>query len=77
MKRISLKSGVLHIETPLGIVNITVGLRDERGARVESISTIPNNYAGECKVSLDGYSNTRFIEQTDAEFEATHKRGAK
>lgn len=69
MKTIVLRKGKLHIETPLGIVNITVGLTDSRGARVDSIAVTPNAYAGERKVSLDGYSNTRLIEQTEAEYE--------
>lgn len=53
---------VLHIETPLGIVNIRVGLSDSRGRRVESIEVIPNRYKGEPKVLRSGYANTRLIE---------------
>lgn len=54
--------GPLHVETPLGIVNIYVGLRDATGRRVERIEVIPNNYAGEPKVTRSGYANTRLIE---------------
>jgi hypothetical protein len=35
--------GCLHIETPLGIVNIRVGLADMRGREVESIEIMPEN----------------------------------
>ena len=38
----------IHIETPLGIVNIYPGLHDQRGRRVDAIEMIPNDrYAGE------------------------------
>ena len=53
--------GLLHVETPLGIVNITVGLRDRTGRAVDSIEVIPNNYAGEPKVIRRGYCNTRLV----------------
>lgn len=52
-------SDILHVETPLGIVNIHVGLHDTRGRRVESVTFRPNDYAGERKVRLIG---TRFVE---------------
>jgi hypothetical protein len=54
---------LLHIETDLGIINIRVGLIDTEGRRVESIEIIRNNYAGEPKVTLDGYTNSRLIEE--------------
>lgn len=53
---------LLHVETPLGIVNIRVGLVDAEGRRVNAVEIIPNNYAGEPVVSLDGYSSSRMIE---------------
>lgn len=56
------KDRTLHVETPLGIVNIMVGLHDPEGNRVDAISITPNNYAGEPKVRLDGYHNSRLIE---------------
>lgn len=46
------KDDVLHIETPLGIVNIYVGLTDIQGRRTERVEYIPNNYAGEPKINL-------------------------
>lgn len=68
MKTIILRKGILHVETPLGIVNIRVNLSNNQGERVDSIECLPNNYAGEPKVRLDGYSNTRMIEQTEEDF---------
>jgi hypothetical protein len=62
MKSLSHRKGLLHIETPLGIVNITLGLHDRRGRAVESIEVIPNRYAGEQKVVRSGYANTRLIQ---------------
>lgn len=56
------RDNLLHVETPLGIVNITVGLSDSRGRRVESIQVIPANGSGDPKVIRRGYSNTRLIE---------------
>lgn len=53
---------LLHVETPLGIVNIRTGLRDMHGCRVDSIEIIPNRYAGEPPVTLDGFSNSRLVE---------------
>ena len=55
MKRITWKNPdkVLHIETPLGIINIRVGLEDVEGRSVEAIEIIPNNFAGEPKVAVD------------------------
>ena len=67
MKTISLtsksKDHLLHIETDLGIINIRVGLTDTNGQRVESVEIIPNGYAGEPPVTVDGYKNTRLIEK--------------
>mgnify|MGYP001619006891 CR=1 FL=1 len=62
MRTISLRKGCLHVETPLGIVNITVGLSDTEGRRVESIETIACQCHGEPKVIRRGYGNTRLIE---------------
>ena len=33
---------IIHIETPLGIVNIRLGLRDKDGREVEAIEAIPD-----------------------------------
>jgi hypothetical protein len=62
MKTVSLKNGLLHVETPLGIVNITVGLTDRIGRRVESIEVIAPRLSGEKKIIRRGYYNTRLIE---------------
>jgi len=62
MKIVQLYTGVLHVETPLGIVNIRVGLTDMRGRAVESIQVIPDGHAGEKKIIRRGYSNTRLIQ---------------
>lgn len=47
MKRIIHKArgreNLLHIETPLGIVNITVGLTASDGADVDSIEILPDD----------------------------------
>lgn len=59
MKSISHRRGILHVETPLGIVNIHVGLTDRRGRPVEAVSMLPNRYAGEPKVIVNG---SRFIQ---------------
>jgi hypothetical protein len=54
---------MLHIETPLGIVNITVGLRDCKGRRVDSIEVIPDSVEMWGKrIRRSGYGNTRLIE---------------
>jgi hypothetical protein len=67
MKRIShggprTRDHTLHIETPLGIVNIRTDMHDFQGRRVESISFVPNRYAGEPEVAVDGHMNTRLVE---------------
>ena len=63
MKRIVAKNGELvHIETPLGIINIRAGLSDQKGRKVDSIEILKNEYVGENKVRLDGYVNSRLIE---------------
>ena len=61
MKTVNLKNGILHVETPNGIVNIRVGLTDMKGRSVDSIEVIPDRFAGENKVRRSGYANTRLI----------------
>lgn len=63
MKTVTHRAGILHVETPLGIVNIHVGLRNEAGQRVEAIELIPNRYAGEPTVTVEG---SRFVEAPHA-----------
>lgn len=62
MKRLSIRKGLLHVETPLGIINIRVGLQDVKGRNVESIEVIPSCYVGEPKIWRSGYANTRLIQ---------------
>ena len=63
MKTISLKAGTLHVETPLGIVNVRVGLTDAHGRRVDSIAVIPDaDEPGKQKVIRRGWHNTRLVE---------------
>ena len=57
------RSDGLHIETPLGIVNIRHKLQMRDGSRVVSIEVIPNAYPNERPVRLDGFTNTRLVEQ--------------
>lgn len=59
MKRVNIRKGLLHVETPLGIVNIYVGLTDRRGRKVETIEMIPTALAGEPMVVVQG---RRFIQ---------------
>lgn len=61
IQRVTVKRGtrIVHVETPLGIVNIHVGLSDARGRRVENVQMRPNQYAGEPKVTVRG---CRFVE---------------
>lgn len=54
MKRVVHRRGILHVETPLGIVNIHVGLHDRNSREVEAVQMLPNNYAGESKVVVRG-----------------------
>ena len=52
----------LHIETPLGIVNIRHKL-GSNSSRIVSIEILPNRYVNEPSVKLDGFSNNRLVEQ--------------
>jgi hypothetical protein len=58
------RTELLHVETPLGIVNIYVGLTDTEGRRVERIEIIPNDFAGEPKVLVEGVRSIRLVEET-------------
>lgn len=68
MRTITLRAGanVLHIETPNGIVNIRVGLRDRLGRAVDSVQCIPDEYAGEPKVRRYGPANVRMVRMKGA-----------
>lgn len=54
MRTVTHRRGILHVETPLGIVNIHVGLNDRRGRRVEAVLMRGNNYSGEPLVKVVG-----------------------
>jgi hypothetical protein len=62
MKTATLKSGLLHVETPLGVINIRVGLTDSTGRRVDSVTVTPDEIMGDKKIIRRGYYNTRMIE---------------
>jgi hypothetical protein len=62
MKTVSLKNGLLHVETPLGVINIRVGLVDSTGRRVDSVTVTPDEIIGDKKIIRRGYYNTRMIE---------------
>ncbi|MBI3248848.1 MAG: hypothetical protein HYZ50_20285 [Deltaproteobacteria bacterium] len=47
---------LLHVETPLGIINILVGLTNHQGQPVDSIMVIPDD-----RVRRAGLANTRLI----------------
>ncbi len=57
---------LLHVETPLGIVNIRIGLHDAEGRRVNAVEIIPNEYAGEPRVDVSGCRSTRMVEEVEA-----------
>lgn len=66
MKRIShtfrARDRLLHIETELGIINIYTGLHDHKGSVMERIDIIPDDYAGEPEVRMEG-SRTVILKQ--------------
>jgi len=49
---VSKKTELVHIETPLGIVNVWLGLNGSDGSRRERVEYIPNNSFGEPKVKM-------------------------
>jgi len=57
------KTDVIHVETPLGIINIRCKLHDSEGRNVDSIEILNKDYAGEPKVIIDPPThNIRLIE---------------
>lgn len=56
------RTEILHVETPLGIINIQIGLTDFRGRPVVSVQVSPDDFAGAPKVVRRGYSNTRLVQ---------------
>lgn len=57
------RADILHIETDLCIVNVRVGLHDADGRAVTTVEIIPDQYAGEPRVRLDGSASTRVIQE--------------
>jgi hypothetical protein len=41
------KDDVLHIETEGGIINVHVGLHDDKGRDITAIEILPDQYSGE------------------------------
>jgi hypothetical protein len=62
MKTMSIKNGLLHVETPLGVINIRVGLMDSAGRRVDSVTVTPDEITDGKKIIRRGYYNTRMVE---------------
>lgn len=60
-KVVRLPAGMLHVETPLGIVNVRVGLTDDKGRAVDAVEIIPSNHTDESRVIQRG---TRLIQTT-------------
>jgi len=56
IRRIRHDRGLLHVETPLGIVSIRAGLADLCGRPVDSVQVMPDDNA-----VRDGLANTRLI----------------
>ena len=56
------RTEILHVETPLGIINIQIGPTDFRGRPVVSVQVSPDDFAGAPKVVRRGYSNTRLVQ---------------
>jgi hypothetical protein len=56
IKTLQLEEGMLHVETPLGIVTIRVGLTDLAGHPVDSIVVQPDE-----DVRRAGLANTRLV----------------
>jgi hypothetical protein len=62
MKTVNLEDGLLHVETPLGVINIRAGLTDSMGRRVDSITVTPDEITSGKKIIRRGYYNTRMVE---------------
>ena len=53
---------LLHVEVPLGIVNIRIGEVDHVGREVNTIELVPDNYPKENKVvARGGPHNTKLV----------------
>lgn len=56
----------LHIETDLGIVNVSVGLRDRRGRTVTHIEVLPDEIVGEPAILRRGPANVTLVQAKKA-----------
>jgi len=61
---VSKRDRVIHVETPLGLVNIFVNLVDTKGRRVERIEIRGNDYSGEPLVAIHGSGVVSLVEQS-------------
>lgn len=61
MRSVTLRKGILHVETPEGIVNIEVGLHDREGRSVVNVSARPDDYPGELRVRCSPGCGFRMI----------------
>lgn len=48
------KARVVHVETALGIVNVYLGLHDDKGRRVETVEIIPTAAVGGLRIERRG-----------------------
>ena len=68
------KHNGLHIETPLGLVNIWYGT-NQKGQKVETLELMPNEFSGERQVKTTrGIKRIQFIQETEKQFESRIKR---
>ena len=56
IRRIRHHCGLLHVETPLGVISLRAGLADLSGRPVDSVQVMPDDNA-----VRDGLANTRLI----------------
>ena len=64
----------LHIETPLGLINIWYGTND-KGQRTETIQISPNEYAGENHVKVSrNIRNLQLVEETTQQRDKRNKK---
>jgi len=60
---IELSSGDhLHVETPLGVINIRCGLTDMRGRAIDSVTVTPDQNPDSLKIVRRGLHNTRLVQ---------------
>ena len=62
VRTVSVRRGVLHVEAPLGVVNIYTGLTDRLGRPVTTIEVSPDAYAGVPRVARRGPALVRLVQ---------------